>query len=95
MGLKDIRTAKAGVGILQALRDDGAYQRRAGEVIAFDVTLNGFARSRSVLKLAFEAPFVGATLCLVVAALLMGLHACARFRAVRRGERPWPRARTP
>jgi hypothetical protein len=40
-----------------------------------------------VLKLAFEAPFVGATLCLVAAALLMGLHAAARFRAVRRGER--------
>lgn len=87
MGLKDVRTARAGVGILRMLRDDGMYQRRAGEIIAFDVTLNGFARSRSVLKLAFEAPFVGATLCLVAAALLMGLHAAARFRAVRRGER--------
>jgi hypothetical protein len=87
MGLKDIRTAKAGVGILQVMRDGGAYQRRAGQTIAFDVTLNGFSRSRSVLKLAFEAPFVGATLCLVAAALLMGLHAAARFRAVRRGER--------
>ena len=87
MGLKDIRTARAGVGILRMLRDDGMYQRRAGGIIAFDVTLNGFARSRSVLKLAFEAPFVGATLCLVAAALLMGLHAAARFRAVRRGER--------
>lgn len=91
MGLKDIRTARAGVGILQVLRNQGAtdraYRRDVGRTIAFDVTLNGFARSRGVLKLAFEAPFVGATLCLVVAALLMGLHAAARFRAVRRGER--------
>jgi hypothetical protein len=91
MGLKDVRTARAGVGILRILRDDRsvrqAYRQDAGRTIAFDVTLNGFARSRSVLKLAFEAPFVGATLCLVVAALLMGLHAAARFRAVRRGER--------
>ncbi|WP_165187593.1 hypothetical protein [Caulobacter soli] len=91
MGLKDIRTARAGVAILRALRDDksGLYRRDTGRTIAFDVTLNGFSRSRSVLKLAFEAPFVGATLCLVAAALLMGVHAAARFRAVRRGERAW------
>jgi hypothetical protein len=91
MGLKDARTAQAGVGLLQVLRDgkirNGGYRPNPGKTIAFDVTLNGFARSRSVLKLAFEAPFVGATLCLVAAALLMGLHAAARFRAVRRGER--------
>ena len=86
MGLKDARTARAGVRILQTLRDEAAeYQEN--QTIAFDVTLNGFARSRNVLKLAFEPPFVGATLCLVAAALLMGLHAVARFRAVRRGER--------
>ncbi|MBO9557163.1 MAG: hypothetical protein J7515_01080 [Caulobacter sp.] len=91
MGLKDIRTAKAGVGMLRVLRDgavpNGGYRPKDSKTIAFDVTLNGFSRSRSVLKLAFEAPFVGATLCLVAAAVLMGLHAAARFRAVRRGER--------
>ncbi len=80
MGMKDIRTARGGVAILDSLR-------KPQGVIAFDVTLNGFSRSRSVMKLAFEPPFVGATLCLVAAALLMGLHAAARFRAVRRGER--------
>jgi hypothetical protein len=86
MGLKDVRTARTGVQMLQTLRD-GAVAQQSGRTIAFDVTLNGFSRSRSVLKLAFEPPFVGATLCLVAAALLMGLHAAARFRAVRRGER--------
>ncbi|MGR4866006.1 hypothetical protein [Caulobacter sp. LARHSG274] len=86
MGLKDVRTARTGVRMVQALRD-GAVERRVSRAIVFDVTLNGFSRSRSVLKLAFEPPFVGATLCLVGAALLMGLHAAARFRAVRRGER--------
>jgi hypothetical protein len=85
MGLKDPRTARTGVRMLQALRDGGV--ERPGGVIAFDVTLNGFSRSRSVLKLGFEPPFLGATLCLVAAAALMGLHAAARFRAVRRGER--------
>jgi hypothetical protein len=83
MGLKDVRTARGAAAILDRLR--GA--RNPHGVIAFDVTLNGFARSRSVLKLGFEPPFLGATLCLVAAAALMGLHAAARFRAVRRGER--------
>jgi hypothetical protein len=93
MGLKDVRTARAGVRMLRALRDDAvanggrSYREDRGQTIAFDVTLNGFSRSRSVLKLAFEPPFVGATLCLVAAALLMGLHAAARFAAVRRGQR--------
>jgi hypothetical protein len=80
MALKDVRTARGGVTILDRLRGPQG-------VIAFDVTLNGFSRSRSVLKLGFEPPFLGATLCLVAAAALMGLHAAARFRAVRRGER--------
>ncbi|WP_426012058.1 hypothetical protein [Caulobacter sp. DWR2-3-1b2] len=80
MGMKDIRTARSGVAILDNLRKPQGS-------MAFDVTLNGFTRSRTALKLAFEPPLVGATLCLVAAALLMGLHAAARFRAVRRGER--------
>lgn len=83
MALKDIRTARGGAAILDRLRS--AHDPEG--VVAFDVTLNGFSRSRSVLKLGFEPPFLGATLCLVVAAALMGLHAAARFRAVRRGER--------
>jgi hypothetical protein len=79
-GIKDIATARAGVALIQSLRQgDGP--------IVFDVTLNGFARSRNLLKLAFEPPFLGATLCLAAAALLMALQALTRFGAPRRAGR--------
>jgi len=70
-GIADLTTARAGVEILDRLRDKGA--------VVFDVTLNGFGRGRSLLKLAFEPPLLGVTLCLVAAAMMMGLHAAARF----------------
>ncbi len=74
-GLRALTSARAAVGLLDGLR-------RPGEGVAFDVTLNGFARSRSLLKLALQPPFLSATLCLAFAALLMGLHAAARFGRV-------------
>jgi hypothetical protein len=79
-GLKDLSTARAGVALVQMLRKgDGP--------IVFDVTLNGFKRSRNLLKLAFQPPFLGATLCLAAAALLMALQALTRFGAPRRAGR--------
>jgi hypothetical protein len=70
-GLRGLNNARAGMVILDVLRgEDG---------VAFDVALNGFKRPRSVLRLLFEPPMLGATLCAVAAALLMGLHAVARF----------------
>ena len=78
-GIADLKTARAGVEILDRLRDKGP--------VVFDVTLNGYGRGRSLLKLAFEPPLLGATLCLVAAALMMGLHAAARFGPA---ERPPP-----
>ncbi|MEQ1541426.1 MAG: DUF4350 domain-containing protein [Novosphingobium sp.] len=47
--------------------------------VVFDLTLNGFGRSRSLLTLAFEPPFLAATLCLMLAALVMGWRAFNRF----------------
>ncbi len=76
-GIKDLATARAGVALIQFLR-------RGDGPIIFDVTLNGFARSRNLLKLAFDPPFLGATLCLAAAALLMALQALTRFGAPRR-----------
>ncbi len=73
-GLASLANAKAAVAILDDCR--GAQ----GPVI-FDVTMNGFKRSRSLLRLALEPPFLGATLCALAAALLMGAHAAVRFGA--------------
>jgi len=74
-GLTDLNRAQLAMTIVNDLRGQGPAQ--------FDVSLNGFERSRAVLKLAFEPPFLAATLCAVAAALLMGLHAAARFGAPR------------
>lgn len=70
-GIGELATARAAVAILDTLR--------AGGPVVFDVTLAGFSRGRSLLRLAFEPPLLGATLCLATAALMMGLHAWARF----------------
>jgi hypothetical protein len=78
-GVADLTTSRAAVEIIDRLRSGGP--------VAFDVTLNGFGRGRSLLKLAFAPPLLGATLCLVAAALMMGLHALTRFGPV---ERPPP-----
>lgn len=79
-GIKDLATARAGVALINSLRQgDGP--------IVFDTTLNGLARSRNLLKLAFEPPFLGATLCLAAAALLMALAALTRFGSPRRAGR--------
>lgn len=54
---------------------------RLGWPIAFDVTLNGFRNSPDLLREAFSPPFLGATLCALLAAVLMGYHAVFRFGA--------------
>lgn len=71
-GIRRLDTARGAVAILDALRGG------AGPVV-FDVTLNGFSRPRSPLKLAFEPPFLALTLCAMAAAALMGWHAAMRF----------------
>jgi hypothetical protein len=71
-GLKDIATARVAMAIIQAIRDgDGP--------VVFDLTLAGYRRSPNPLRLAFEPPMLGATVCALLAALLMGLHAAVRF----------------
>lgn len=71
-GLKDLATARAAMAIIEAIRDgDGP--------VVFDLTLAGYRRSPNPLRLAFEPPMLGATLCALLAALLMGMHAAVRF----------------
>lgn len=55
--------------------------------IAFDLTLNGFARSQNLMTLAFTPPFLAATLCLLLAALAIGWRAFNRFGPPRAGTR--------
>jgi len=47
--------------------------------VIFDLTLAGYRRSPDLLRLAFEPPLLGATICALLAALLMGVHAAVRF----------------
>jgi hypothetical protein len=72
LGLHDLTTARAADDILRGLR------RGRGPVI-FDVTLAGYRSAPNLLRLAFEPPLVGATLCALLAALLMAAHAATRF----------------
>jgi hypothetical protein len=71
-GLASLDTARAATALVEVMRVD----RNA---MLFDVTLQGFGRSRSLARLLLEPPFLGASLCAVAAALLMGAHALARF----------------
>jgi hypothetical protein len=80
-GMGDERQAKAALALLDFLNSTGA------ESIQFDVTTNGLGRSRSPLKLAFDAPFLAVTLTIFVAMLLAAWQALVRFGPVRRAER--------
>lgn len=64
---------------LEALRLVEAAGADGPRRVTFDVSLNGFARSPNLLTLAFTPPFLAATLCLLLAALLVGWRAFLRF----------------
>lgn len=69
--MRTLDGARAGVALLDQLPRQGP--------VTFDVTLNGYERSRNLLRLVLTPPFLPATLCLFAAALLAGGHALARF----------------
>lgn len=72
-GLGKLETARAGVAVLRRARAG------AEGPLIFDVTLNGFERGRGLGRMMLEPPWLAATLVGVAAALLMGVHALARF----------------
>jgi hypothetical protein len=80
-GMADENQARAAVALLDFLNSTGA------DSVLFDVTANGLGRSRSPLKLAFDAPFLGVTLVIFAAMLLAAWQALVRFGPVRRPER--------
>ena len=76
-GLADFENAQAGLSILSSLR-------AKGDPIAFDVTLNGFLRSRSLMRLAFEPPLLALTLSFVLVSALIAWRAATRDGPARR-----------
>jgi hypothetical protein len=56
-----------------------ALDRSGDQSVTFDLTFNGFASSSNLLTLAFEPPFLAATLALILAALAVGWRAFNRF----------------
>lgn len=79
-GIADPGTAKTGLAILNALH-------QGGEPIAFDVTLNGLARTRDLIRLALEPPLLAATLSLTIVAALIAWSAATRSAPSRRQDR--------
>ncbi len=78
-GLRDAGTARMAMGLIALLRNN---QRP----VSFDVTLNGIRSSPDLLRAVFSPPFLGATLCVILAALFIAYHAFNRFgAAVRQG----------
>lgn len=73
-GLGDAARARAAI----ALVDEATYD---GDItgVTFDLTLNGFGASENLLTLAFRPPFLAATLCLLMALLIVGWRAFQRF----------------
>jgi len=81
-GLKDLDTFGVATRLVSGLREsDGP--------IIFDLTLDGYKLDRSALKLIFEPPFVGVTLCLLAALALAVWQGLFRFGPVRRSARAY------
>lgn len=72
-GLADRGTAMLARDLVLAAAGDEASQ------ITFDMTFNGFGARRNLLTLAFEPPFLAATLCLILVALAVAWRALNRF----------------
>lgn len=72
-GLADKATALLARDLVLATADNRS------QPFAFDMTFNGFGASRNLLTLAFEPPFLAATICLFLAALAVAWRALHRF----------------
>ena len=82
-GLRDPERARAALALIDALNATDA------EGVDFDLTVNGLGTTQTatLLRLAFEPPFLAMTLALFAAAVLAGLHGAGRFGPVRREQR--------
>lgn len=76
-GLADETRARLAVGLIEATMGEDDLP------IVFDLTVPGLGSSENLLTLAFRPPFVAATLCLILAALLIAWRGLARFGPAR------------
>lgn len=65
---------------LELVREAGYGDEMA---VTFDLTLNGLGTAQNLLTLAFRPPFLAATICLILALLMVGWRAFRRFGAPR------------
>lgn len=72
-GLADETRAMAALSLVRNM-DWGEF-----DGVVFDLTLNGFGGTINLLTLAFEPPFVAATICLILAIIILGWRAFLRF----------------
>ncbi len=72
-GLADRTRATAALSLVRNM-DWGEF-----DGVVFDLTLNGFGGAMNLLTLAFQPPFVAATICLVLAMLIVGWRGFLRF----------------
>ncbi len=87
-GLADKQTA------LMARRLVYAAAGGRPESVSFDLTLNGLGASRNLLTLAFEPPFLAATLCFFMALFAAGWRSFNRFGPARVAGREIPLGKT-
>lgn len=71
-GISDKATALAGLKILTLARAEG-------NGVVFDVSLNGLANRKGMLETMLKPPFLGVSLSLGLAALLLAMQAMGRF----------------
>lgn len=79
-GVKSLAGAETAVAVLDLLRTEGSP-------VIFDLTLHGFQRTRSVLRLMLEPPLLGLTLLLAALAAFAGFQAVIRFGPAREADR--------
>ncbi len=72
-GLADATRAAAAIALV---REAGYGDMNS---VTFDMTLNGYGSSVNLLTLAFQPPFLAATLCLMLAMVIVGWRAFLRF----------------